>query len=99
MRRVAGLWECLRPQPDAAPVETFALLTTTPNAVAAPIHDRMPVILDDQGARTWLDGEATPETLLALLRPAPDDALTAYRVSASVGSPRNAGPECVAPVD
>jgi putative SOS response-associated peptidase YedK len=49
----AGLWDHWRnpDDADAEPLETFTVLTTTPNRVAAPIHDRMPVILDGGGAK------------------------------------------------
>jgi putative SOS response-associated peptidase YedK len=36
-------------------VETCSILTTTPNDVTSPVHDRMPVILDPDGYDTWLD--------------------------------------------
>ena len=51
----AGLWEAWHPPtaPESC-IETFTILTTTPNAVVAPIHDRMPVILDASGADRWL---------------------------------------------
>jgi putative SOS response-associated peptidase YedK len=97
----AGLWEHWRnpADPAAEPLETFTILTTTPNTVAAPIHDRMPVILDGEARRQWLD-EATPvESLASLLRPYPDERLTRYAVPALVGSPKNDVPECIAPID
>jgi putative SOS response-associated peptidase YedK len=97
----AGLWEHWRNPEDAAaePLETFTILTTTPNSVAAPVHDRMPVILDGEARRQWLD-EATPvESLASLLRPYPDEHLTRYAVPALVGSPKNDVPECIVPLD
>ena len=42
---LAGLWERWRPGPHAEPVETFTIITTAPNAVATPIHNRMPVVV------------------------------------------------------
>ena len=55
---------------DGAPVEidTFAFMTTTPNALVATInHERMPVILDsEEAATTWLEG--TPDAAFALAR-------------------------------
>jgi putative SOS response-associated peptidase YedK len=56
----------------------------------------MPVLLGDFGR--WLDPSAAPSDLLVLLRPAPDDALTAAAVSAYVNSARHEGPRCVEPL-
>jgi putative SOS response-associated peptidase YedK len=47
----AGLWESWQP-PVGAPLETYTILTTTPNALMEPIHDRMPVTL----AQIWSAG-------------------------------------------
>ena len=81
----AGLWESWR-GPDG-PVETCTIVTTEPNAVTAPIHNRMPVILDPADYERWLD-PSQPEAE-ALLRPCPDDWLEAFAVSTRVNTPRN----------
>ena len=81
----AGLWERWR-GPDGE-VETGTIITTAPNAVTAPIHDRMPVILDPADYDRWLD-PSQPDAA-ALLRPCPDDWLTAIPVSTRVNSPKN----------
>ena len=95
----AGLWESWQPaeHPDVHE-QTFTLLTTRPNAVTAPVHDRMPVALSAAGAAEWLRESSTPEQLAALCVPLPDDALERHRVSQCVNSARNDGPECIAPV-
>lgn len=49
---------------DGEPVSTLALLTTSPNADMAPVHDRMPVILAPEDWTAWLDPR-TPGTALA----------------------------------
>ena len=51
----AGLWE--RWGPKDAPVETCAIVTCAPNALCAPMPDRMPAILDDSALDTWLYGD------------------------------------------
>ena len=86
----AGLWESFR-WPDQTVTRSFTILTTTPNAEMAELHDRMPVILEKQDWPTWL-GEAEGEHV-ALLRPAPDGLLRVWPVDRRVGSPRNNGPE------
>jgi putative SOS response-associated peptidase YedK len=72
-------------------VTRFTILTTTPNAEMSELHDRMPVILEQQNRPTWLS-EAEGDHV-ALLRPAPDGLLRTRPVDRHVGSPRNNGLE------
>jgi putative SOS response-associated peptidase YedK len=75
---------------------TCAIVTTTPNELAAAIHDRMPVILDPEAEATWLDSQLVDATaLLPLLRPLPAERMEAYPVSSLVSSAQNDGPELV----
>ena len=95
----AGLWERWNP-PDGGPaLETCTILTTDANRLLAPIHARMPVMLDADAFGTWLDPEAGRDTLTDLLRPYPDDALTAYRIGTRVNRVANDDPEVIAPLD
>jgi putative SOS response-associated peptidase YedK len=81
---IAGLWEGWR-APDGAVLRSFVILTTDANAEMAPIHDRMPVILEPASWDTWLDG--TPHQAFQLLNPAPDGTLRLWPVSRRVNSP------------
>jgi putative SOS response-associated peptidase YedK len=85
--------------PDNVPELTFAILTTAPNELCAPIHDRMPAILDGEDAQAWLETppDAT-ELLLELLRPFPADRMEAWPVSRAVNDVRRDGPDLVEPV-
>jgi len=75
------------------------ILTTEPNALVCPLHDRMPVILAPGDFDRWLDPKAAKgEQLQALLRPYPAEAMTACPVSPHVNSPRHNDPSCVAPL-
>lgn len=82
----AGLWDLWR-GPDGD-LRSFTVLTCPPNALVAPIHDRMPVLLDAEGARRWLEPDASLDALQALCAPCPADALAAHEVSPRVGSLR-----------
>jgi putative SOS response-associated peptidase YedK len=94
----AGLWDRWQPA-KGDPLETFTIVTTTPNELLAPIHDRMPVILRREDEERWLDPELRDQTaLLSLLRAYPAEEMEAYEVSRAVNSPLNDGPECVRPV-
>ncbi|WP_316897434.1 SOS response-associated peptidase [Pseudodesulfovibrio indicus] len=80
-------------------LKTLAVLTCAPNALMAPIHDRMPVILPPSAWAAWLDpGAESPEALVPLLAPYPADAMRARPVSARVNSPVADGPELLEPV-
>lgn len=59
------------------------MIITQANSFVGAIHDRMPVLLDQEGAAAWLSGEAG----LELLKPAPDDALRMWPVSRRVNKP------------
>ncbi|HUB96399.1 MAG TPA: SOS response-associated peptidase [Stellaceae bacterium] len=86
----AGLWERWRDKASGAVVRSFTIITTTPNEVCAPIHNRMPVILDPASYGRWLGDEAVePDQLLALLKPYPAALMAAYKVGQAVGNVKN----------
>ncbi|MEX2246993.1 MAG: SOS response-associated peptidase [Dehalococcoidia bacterium] len=98
----AGLYESWRNPVDDQWVRTFTILTTEANAVVAPVHDRMPVVLAPDQLDEWLfvpprGAESHAETLLPLLHPAPDGALVATEVSRRVNAVANDDPACLAP--
>jgi putative SOS response-associated peptidase YedK len=62
---LAGLWEWWRDPTTQHGVETYTIITTEANAVLAPVHDRMPVILDVSDYARWLDSSADSSALLA----------------------------------
>ena len=95
---IAGLWETWE-GPDHAAIESCTLLTTEPNSLVRPIHDRMPAIVAPDEYTAWLDPtQQRPEQLLPLLQPYPSEAMTAYQVSPRVNSPAIDDPQCIEPV-
>jgi putative SOS response-associated peptidase YedK len=50
----ASLWDVWR-RPDGSNLETFTVITTEPNELMRPIHNRMPVILRREDEEQWLD--------------------------------------------
>jgi putative SOS response-associated peptidase YedK len=96
---LAGLWSGWRDPERDEVRRTFTIVTTTPNATMAPIHDRMPVVLGHADWATWLDPAlADPGELLGLLEPRDDVELAVRPVSRLVNDVRNDGPELVAPL-
>ena len=89
----AGLWERWKNPPDGAIVRSFTIVTGAPNALCAPVHDRMPVILPPETWRIWLGEEGAGRAeLLALLVPYPADLMRVYPVGSRVGNVRNDDP-------
>jgi putative SOS response-associated peptidase YedK len=94
---LAGLWEIWQGG-DGSYLESCTIITTSPNSLMRPIHNRMPVILEPEDYATWLHPDPDPMVGLHLLRPFPAEKMTAYPVSTYVNSPRNEGEACIAPV-
>jgi putative SOS response-associated peptidase YedK len=93
----AGLWERWK-SPAGEKLDSFTIIVTDANAAIAPIHDRMPVILDAAGADLWLEGKPEQhDDIVALMKPLPADAVALRRVSQRVNSPDNDDPACLAP--
>ncbi len=96
---IAGLWDNWQ-SPDGGAVKSATIITTAPNSLMAPIHNRMPVIVSPDAYTQWLDPAArTADSLQPLLVSYPADEMTAHPVSTLVNSPANDRKECVAPVD
>lgn len=94
---IAGLWSS-RTTEDGTEEVNYAMITIGPNKLMAPIHDRMPVILDEKDYRTWLNPKSSLETLQALLVPCPEDVLEAFPVSRLVNRPQNDSPDLLQPL-
>ncbi len=96
---LAGLWEHWQGA-DGSELQTCTIITTEPNAVIRPLHNRMAVILPEEAYELWLDPNVQrPEQLLPLLRPAPDDMLIAYPVSPRVNNPASDDPSLIEPME
>jgi len=81
----AGLWETWRGPRDAPleqPLLSYTFITSEPNSVAAPIHERMPVVFTDPRRwDAWLDPASHPDELIKMLAPADDDLLEVFPVT------------------
>jgi putative SOS response-associated peptidase YedK len=92
---MAGIWESWK-NPQGEVLNTFSIITTKPNVLMAEIHDRMPVILPISAEQMWLQSTDERE-LTGLLKPFPSKAMSAYRISDLVNSPRNNSAKIIAP--
>lgn len=94
---LAGLWSVWGRGEE--PLLSCAILTTRPNEVVAPLHDRMPVILEPEAFARWLDPALhDPAELEVLLTPF-GEGLEAYPVSRSVGNPAVDRPDLIERLD
>jgi putative SOS response-associated peptidase YedK len=99
----AGLWEIWHdpndPDPENAPrLRSCVIITTEPNELMKPIHNRMPVVLPESAWQTWLDPEYhDTDALQKLLVPAPAGEFERWPVTTLVNKPANNGPELIEP--
>jgi putative SOS response-associated peptidase YedK len=95
----AGLWDRWKDKASGEIVLSFTIATTTPNEVCAPIHERMPVILDAGAWPRWLgEEEALADELTSMLRSFPAERMRAYPVGQRVGNVRNDDARLIEPV-
>jgi putative SOS response-associated peptidase YedK len=88
------IWEQWK-NPAGQLVETCSIITTTPNALCADVHDRMPVILPDETYDLWLDpGFQKTDTVCDLLRPFNPVLMRRYEVSSRVNLVKNNDSAC-----
>jgi putative SOS response-associated peptidase YedK len=95
----AGLWDRWK-DPTGKWLETCSILTTSPNAVTSPVHDRMPVILDPDAYDLWLDPGMTNSAAASdLLKPCDARLMRCYPISTRINHVANDDAECSAPVE
>jgi putative SOS response-associated peptidase YedK len=85
----AGLWTSRTDDETGEIIESCTIITTRPNELVAPVHDRMPVILRADAESIWLDPTISKEHTLSLLEPYPADLMVALPASARANSVRN----------
>jgi putative SOS response-associated peptidase YedK len=81
-------------------LKTFTIITTNSNNTLKPIHNRMPVILEQEFEEDWLDVKTHDfDSLKQMLKPYPDDNMITYAVSYDVNNPSNDNPELIRKVN
>lgn len=86
-------------EPGGSEIDTGAILTTEANADLAPIHHRMPVVIQPQDFDRWLDcRNYEPRDVADLMQPVQKDFFEAIPVSDRVNKVSNAGPDNMEPV-
>lgn len=86
---MAGLYSIYK-RPDGQRVSTCTIMTTSPNKLMEPIHNRMPVILPENSKKLWLDPRINDTMALKeLLKPYNSSDMYHYPISSKVNSPKN----------
>lgn len=93
----AGLWTSRRDDATGELVDSYTIITSRPNELVAPVHDRMPVILPRELEGAWLDPELPKHHALEFLRPYDPAGMTVTVASRLVNSVKNEGPELLEP--
>ncbi|MBV7378792.1 SOS response-associated peptidase [Maritimibacter sp. DP4N28-5] len=78
-------------------LSSFAVLTTEANALMAPIHNRIPVVIESEDWGMWLGEEG--KGAATLMHAPAEEVLTYHRVSQAVNSNRAEGPDLIEPVE
>lgn len=95
----AGLLAAWR-SPTGEMIVSTCIITTEPNAVMAPIHDRMPVILQPDLFDRWLDPSySNTDALRAALGPCDAESMRAYKVSPAINRGGVEGVGCIEPIE
>ncbi len=95
---LAALWEVWQGKSED-PIRSCAIVTTTPNQLIEPIHQRMPAILSSVDLAVWLDrGIDSVETLLPLCRPYAEGEMEAHKVGPLVDNEQNDSLEVIDPI-
>jgi putative SOS response-associated peptidase YedK len=90
----AGLWETWESDDDSAYL-SYSIITCASNQQLAPLHHRMPVIVEASEYDNWLDDKASSGAIAELLKPSANGILATIPVSTFVNSPAHEGPDCV----
>lgn len=91
----AGLWDTWT-STSGERIHSCTIITSEPNSLAEPIHDRQPVILSRDTEDIWLDPFVRDSVLLtSLLRPYPSEKMRCYRVPKLIGQRGVDTPECI----
>jgi putative SOS response-associated peptidase YedK len=93
----AGLWEHWQSS-EGDTIDSCTILTTEASDLMEPIHNRMPVILDEPDYDGWLSPTSKPDLLQALLRPHSAQGMERYPVSSQVNRSANDSPDCIQPL-
>jgi len=96
---LGGLWEYWKPPEGGDALVSCTVLTTEPNNLLEPIHDRMPVIVQPERYRRWLDPMTPLPAVQDMTRSYPSELLRAWRITTLVNDPEVDDESVLMPVE
>jgi putative SOS response-associated peptidase YedK len=81
---LGGIWDYWRPKEGGDGLVTCAILTTDPNTLLTPVHDRMPVIVRPERYSAWLDPRTPAPAVRDLMQPYPSEEMRAWPITRRV---------------
>jgi len=94
----AALWDRWQPpEKNEKPIISCTIITTEANREMLDVHDRMPVILEPENWKAWL--EAGKAGIEKLLQPAREGTIELYPVSTLVNNPQYIKKNCIDRLD
>ena len=94
----AGLWETWKDKATGQELRTYTILTTDPNELMEPIHNRMPVIVHRRDYERSMASTDPAHLPVDLLRPYPAEEMRTWKVGRAVGNTRNNDPSLIEPL-
>lgn len=95
---MGGLWESWTDPASGEITRTFCIVTTGPNGVMAPIHERMPVLLRQEDWPAWLSPDGDLKRIAPMIGPAATELIEAWPVSRRVSNAREDDAELMEPI-
>jgi putative SOS response-associated peptidase YedK len=91
---MAGIWDEIK-EADGKKYKTFSIITSAPNKLLNKIHNRMPVILNEEEELKWLEGNLEHD---ALISPFSEELMDMYPVTIKINKPSYNTPSAIQPV-
>jgi putative SOS response-associated peptidase YedK len=95
---LGGIWDYWKASELSEGIVSCAILTTEPNTLLAPIHDRMPVIIPPDRYRAWLDPKTPAPAVRDLCQSFASDVMAAWPISLRINDPEEDGEEVIEPL-
>ena len=95
---LAGLFDVWKDKKTGQALLSYTVITTDPNELLEPFHNRMPVIVKPHDYERWIAPAEPSHLPVDLLRPYPDELMTAWRVGPAVGNVKNDEPGLIVPI-